>query len=51
MFVIMCNDYPQYVCKDENKTIEFVNKKRRDNLNNEFETGMWWHYKEVEEIS
>ena len=47
MFVIMRNDYPQYVTENEMVAQLFCKSKRDANI----EDGKWWHYKEAEVIN
>jgi hypothetical protein len=44
MYVIMCNDYPQFVTADEQVAQLFCQSKRDANI----EDGKWWHYKEAQ---
>ena len=46
MYVLMCNDYPQYVTADEKVASDFCANIPKES----FPTGKWWHYKEVEVI-
>jgi transcription initiation factor IIE alpha subunit len=48
VYVISCNDYPQYFSYDEAKTQQFVCSKNNSEKDKDY--FRFWHYKEVDEI-